>query len=141
MSNQNTDRIAVTIRGMAPLLQVFDMPSSVNFYCNVLGFEVVQSSQPGNDFDWGLLRLNGVELMLNTAYEKLERPPVPDPSRIASHSDTAIYFGCPDLDAAYSYLVEKSVDVKPPIITSYGFNALYITDPDGYCLVFHWPVE
>jgi len=31
------------ICGLAPLLQVFDMPSSIRFYCDVLGFEIVST--------------------------------------------------------------------------------------------------
>ena len=59
------------IKGMAPLLQVFDMPTSIVFYRDVLGFEVVATSQPGEErFGWALLRLNGFELMLNTAFTK-----------------------------------------------------------------------
>ena len=75
--------MAIEIRGMAPLLQVFDMPTSIAFYRDVLGFEVESTSKPGGEhFDWALLKLNGVELMLNTAYEEDARPPGPDPARM-----------------------------------------------------------
>ncbi len=40
--------------------------------------------------------------MLNTAYEEDARPRAPDPARVAAHEDTAIYFSCPDVDAAYA---------------------------------------
>ena len=86
--------MAIEIRGMAPLLQVFDMPASIVFYRDVLGFQVKSTSSPGKErFDWALLTLNGVELMLNTAYEEDARPPAPDPARVAAHEDTAIYVG------------------------------------------------
>ncbi len=107
--------MAIDIRGVAPLLEVFDMPTSIAFYCHVLGFEVVSKSKPGDRFHWALLKLNDVELMLNTAYENHERPPVPDPDRVVGHADTALYFGCPD------------VDVEKPIIQSYGMKQLYVT--------------
>jgi glyoxylase I family protein len=132
--------MAIEIRGMAPLLQVFDMPISIAFYRGVLGFEVVSTSNPGEDhFGWALLTLNGVELMLNTAYEDRARPPVPDPARIAAHDDTAIYFSCPDVDAAYAHLRAHGVDVKEPRIATYGMKQLYVNDPDGYNLCFQWP--
>jgi glyoxylase I family protein len=35
--------MAIDVRGMAPLLQVFDMPTSIKFYCDVLGFEIVET--------------------------------------------------------------------------------------------------
>jgi uncharacterized glyoxalase superfamily protein PhnB len=98
---EEEDGMAIEIRGMAPLLQVFDMPTSIGFYRDVLGFQEQSTSSPGNErFDWALLTLNGVELMLNTAYEDDARPPAPDPARVAAHEDTAIYFGCSDVDAA-----------------------------------------
>jgi glyoxylase I family protein len=37
------------IRGVAPLLQVFDMPTAIRFYRGVLGFTVWGSSGPGDD--------------------------------------------------------------------------------------------
>jgi catechol 2,3-dioxygenase-like lactoylglutathione lyase family enzyme len=127
---------------MAPLLQVFDMPTSIVFYRDVLGFEVVATSQPGEErFDWALLRLNGFELMLNTAYEDDSRPDNLDPARIAAHDDTAIYFGCPDVDAAYEYLSPRITNLKKPKVAHYGMKQLYLHDPDGYNLCFQWPVE
>ena len=131
--------MAIAVRGLAPLLQVFDMPTSIRFYRDVLGFELVETSQPGDRFDWALLRLGDAELMLNTAYEDHARPPAPDPARVAGHADTAIYFGCPDVDAAYAHLRAQGLDVEKPALTSYGFKGLSVTDPDGYCLCFHWP--
>ena len=97
--------MGIEIRGIAPLLLVFDMPTSIAFYRDVLGFEAVSTSTArAEHFDWALLRLHGVELMLNAAYGEDARPPVPDPARIAAHDDTCLYFGCPDVDAAYTYL-------------------------------------
>jgi len=132
----------IEIKGMAPLFQVFDMPAAIYFYRDILGFELVQSSSPGDDCDWCLLKLQETELMLNTAYEKEYRPAGPDPVRVSHHDDTALYFGCPDVEAAYNYLAAKGVNfLKSPYITGYGFKAMDIADPDGYHLCFHWPVK
>ena len=134
--------MGIEVRGMAPLLQVFDMPTSIAFYRDVLGFEVVPTSKPrGEHFDWALLRLKGVELMLNTAYEQDARPPAPDPARIAAHDDTAIYFGCPDVDAAYAHLRRRGIAAKEPEVAHYGMKQLYLHDPDGYNLCFQWPAS
>ncbi|HEY4841692.1 MAG TPA: VOC family protein [Terriglobales bacterium] len=132
--------MGIEIKGMAPLLQVFDMSASIVFYRDVLGFEVVATSQPGEErFGWAMLQLNGVELMLNTAYEDDSRPDKPDPARIAAHDDTAIYFGCPDVDAAYEYLRSRGANLKKPKVAHYGMKQLYLHDPDGYSLCFQWP--
>jgi glyoxylase I family protein len=132
--------MAIDVRGLAPLLQVFDMPTSVRFYRDVLGFELASTSHPGEEhFDWALLRLNGAELMLNTAYERDSRPPKPDPARIAAHRDTSVYFGCPDVDGAYRHLHHRGVRVSEPVVQAYGMKQLYVDDPDGYVLCFQWP--
>ena len=128
--------MTVDVAGFVPLLQVFDMRTSVSFYRDVLGFEVVAQSEPGDDFDWGMLKRDGMVLMLNTAYERDERPSAPDPARVASHDDTALFFACPDPDAAYAYLCAKGVSAKAPIVTGYGMKQVYLSDPDGYNLCF-----
>lgn len=131
--------MALDVRGVAPLLQVFDMPTSVRFYRDLLGFELVSTSEPGEQFDWALLRLNGVELMLNTAYESDMRPAAPDPARVAGHADTALYFGCAEVDAAHRHLRGCGLAVAEPVVQAYGMKQLYVTDPDGYTLCFQWP--
>ena len=134
--------MAIDVRGLAPLLSVFDMPTSIKFYCEGLGFEIVATDNlPAPHFGWVLLRLKGTDLMLNTAYDEGERPPAPDPTRIAAHQDAAIYFGCPDVDGAYAHLREKGISTKEPRIAPYGMKQLYLTDPDGYLLCFQWPAE
>jgi glyoxylase I family protein len=131
--------MTLDIRGLVPLLQVFDMPTSIHFYRDILGFEVVNTSRSGEHFGWALLRLHGVELMLNTAFESDRRPLVPDPNRIAAHADTGLYFACPDVEGGYQQLRAKGLEVKQPVIQTYGMKQLNVTDPDGYNLCFQWP--
>lgn len=133
--------MAIDIQGMAPLLSVFDMPVSLLFYRDILGFEVIETSGQGDNSGWVMLRLNDSTLMLNTAFDDDERPAAADPANIAVHHDTCLYFGCPDVDEAYEYLQEKGLVVKPPEIAPYGMKQLYINDPDGYNLCFQWPAE
>jgi catechol 2,3-dioxygenase-like lactoylglutathione lyase family enzyme len=93
-----------TLHGICPLLQVFDMPTSLRFYRDVLGFSVIQRSGEGDDVGWALLTLRGAELMLNTAYERGERPPTPVPARVQTHDDTALFFGCENLESLHAHL-------------------------------------
>ena len=135
--------MAVAIEGTTPLFQVYDVPTSVAFYRDVLGFEIIRTSRPftsaKDDFGWALLRLNGVELMLNNAYENNVRPPAPDPVRAAGHADTILYFACRNVDAVYAHLLEHGVAASEPTIAYYGMKQVYVTDPDGYGLCFQWP--
>lgn len=132
----------IHIQGIAPLLQVFDMPTSIRFYRDVLGFAITGSSPAlsgdPDDVNWAMLQLCDATVMLNTAYEPEYRPPAPESGR--HHDDTCLYFGCPDVDETYSYLRSRGVELDPPKIAYYGMKQLYLKDPDGFGLCFQWKV-
>lgn len=129
------------LESMVPLLQVFDMPASLAFYRDLLGFERVQDSGGGDRCDWIWLRRGTVDLMLNTAYEAAHRPPAAEAARVAAHRDTALFFACADVDGVHAYLRSRGLPVAPPRITGYGMKQVYVTDPDGYALCFQWPAR
>lgn len=137
--------MAVEVEGMVPLLAVFDVPTAVAFYRDVIGFEVMNTSKPfsdaKDDYGWALLRLGSVELMLNNAYENNVRPVLPEPSRVTWHKDVILHFACRDVDGAYGYLRARGVAVEEPTVAYYGMRQLNVTDPDGYRLCFQWAVE
>jgi glyoxylase I family protein len=127
--------MAITVGGVTPLLEVFDLPASVAFYRDVLGFEMIS----GDDKWWCMLRLGEATIMLNTAYEDDERPPAPDARRARGHGDTSLYFSAPDPDAVYAHIKEKGWHVKAPEVTSYGMKVCSTRDPDGFQLLFICP--
>lgn len=129
----------IQIRGLSPLLQVFDMPTSLAFYRDKLGFRVTGDSGQGDDSGWVMLELGDATIMLNTAYDEGERPDSPDRQRINSHEDTCIYFGCPDVDSAYVHLKANGILADPPSVAPYGMKQLYVRDPDNFNLCFQWP--
>ena len=130
------------LEGAKTLLEVFDTPTSLRFYRDLLGFEVVMASGEGDDVGWAWLRRDDAEIMLNSAYETNdERPSEPDPARVAAHADTTLFIGCRDLDAVYEHLVERGVELDVPVVRDYGMRQLLLSDPDGYGLCFQWPAE
>ena len=134
--------MSIEVQGVSPLLQVFDMPTSIRFYRDVLGFRITGISRPmsddPDDVNWVMLQLGEGTVMLNTAYEKEYRPSTPIPEQVRSHDDTCLYFGCPDVDGAFSYLSSKGLQLKPPEVAHYGMKQLYLKDPDGFGLCFQW---
>lgn len=139
--------MALELRGICPLLQVFDMPASLAFYRDILGFAVIQAAPAadqvsGDAFDWVWLRRDGANLMLNTAYDPdAVRPAAPDPGRVAAHDDTGLFLSCPDVDGAYDHLRTRGIAVSTPSVTSYGMKQLYVKDPDGFTLCFQWAAD
>jgi catechol 2,3-dioxygenase-like lactoylglutathione lyase family enzyme len=133
--------MALDIRGMTPLLSVFDMSRSLAFYRDILGFEIVADSGNGDHSSWVWLRLGEIDLMLNDQYEPGHVPTLPPAERSKWHHDTCLYFGCPDTEAAYEYLRSKGIDADPPKDAPYGMRQLYVSDPDGYNICFQWRVD
>jgi glyoxylase I family protein len=134
--------MAIEIQGLSPLIQVFDMPTSIRFYRDIVGLSVTATSPKlsdnPDDVNWAMLELGSSTLMLNTAYEPELRPSEPEADRFAEHSDTGLFFGCPDVDGAYRHFRDKGLDVKEPKVAPYGMKQLYLHDPDGYGLCFQW---
>lgn len=131
---------SVSFGSICPLLQVFDMSTSLRFYRDGLGFEVIAVAPeraPGENYGWVWLNRGPAELMLNSQFEpEGPRPPEPDPSRRAFHGDTGLYMGCEQVDALYEELRLKGLHPQEPVDTSYGMRQLYLEDPDGYVLCF-----
>ena len=104
--------MTIKVEGATTLLQVFDMPAALAFYRDKLGFEVTMDSGQGDDSSWVMLKLNDAVLMLNDQYEPGHRPDAPPAERTRWHDDTAIYFGCPDVEAAYKHLCDQGLEVS-----------------------------
>jgi glyoxylase I family protein len=134
--------MAIEVRGVAPMVQVFNMPRSIRFYRDLLGFKVMSSSKAmsadPDDVNWVLLQLSQAEIMLNTAYDPDDVPEAPESGRWSGHQDTCLYFGCPDVDGAYQHLVAQGLAINPPKVAWYGMKQLYLTDPDGFGICFQW---
>jgi glyoxylase I family protein len=136
--------MAIDFQGLCPLISVYDMPESIRFYRDLLGFDIVQHSPllPDGSFHWAWLGKNGAELMLNTHYEHNdERPPARSAEWLRAHGDITFYLGCPDVEGTYRQLGALGLDVKEPHVAPYGMKQLYLSDPDGYGLCFQWRVS
>jgi catechol 2,3-dioxygenase-like lactoylglutathione lyase family enzyme len=130
--------MSIKITYLTPLIQVFNMPRSLAFYRDILGFEVVMDSGNGDDSSWIWIRKDDCSLMLNDQYEPGDVPDAPPTERVRWHDDTALYLGCEDVDGAHEYLVSKGLSVEPPHVASYGMKQLNLKDPDGYNICFQW---
>lgn len=129
---------------LTPYFEVFDMSSSAAFYRDILGFDVLFASPEvvtaeGRFSHFVRLGRGQVELMLNTAYDSNERPPVRSEARWAGCGYIHLYIDCDDVDGLHAEVVKTGCEPEPPARTGYGYRAFAIADPDGYLLVFHQP--
>ena len=140
---------AIEVKDVCALLSVWDMPSTVRFYRELLGFEIVSRSptyavENGEElFHWCMMRTNDACIMLNTEYDEGERP-AERPHQDEPRFGTWFFYGCPDMDGAYEKLKAAGVACKPPCVTQYGgkygFRTLAFRDPDGRGITLQHPV-
>jgi glyoxylase I family protein len=129
--------------GLTPLIQVFDMTTSLAFYRDLLGFTVVSASPEvetaeGRFSHWMWLRSGNVDIMLNTKYDSNERPAQPPKKQPPKQqpTDVAFYIHCSDVDLAFHELTARGLKTQPPEVARYGNKRFDVVDPDGYSVIF-----
>lgn len=103
---------------LIPMLPVRSMPLSVNFYCNMLGFEVEQRN---DDWGWAMLRFDECRLMVDQSIN----------AHPGTFRDSILYL-YPDHIVEYHRQVRSTGLTVPDLETTfYGMTEFRIDDPDG----------
>jgi len=120
---------SIVIRGPEPLLYVSDINRSVAFYCDKLGFKLIESYRPEDKLCWCRAARGGSALMLQQTSANSEAGP-------KRGQGVIFYFLCADANAIYAELKLAGLELDPPKVAFYGMNQLSLSDPDGYSLCF-----
>jgi len=127
-------------------LRVSNMETSLSFYRDCLGFEVVNESRAEDGLFWVSLRLGAATLMLSTRPSRIfehqglhkhdshGRHIFPGPTSVNDGDlNQVTYLYVPDADAAYSELLSRGVmPMDKPENKFYGVREFLVRDPDGY---------
>lgn len=107
------------------VLAVPSLSEARDYWCDVLGFEAVESP-PG----WLFIRLDGHEVMLGECAEALK------PSETGDHS----YFGyyvLEDVDAYAAQITARGAIVRiPPTDQPWGMREMAVATPAGHRMMF-----
>jgi len=133
-------------------IQVADLERSMQFYRDVLGFELTfqwnpqaqyirtVTGYPEADIHAAILKLPGADVYLEILeYRNVEKAPVD--TRTANPGTAHIAFFTDDCDALFAELTAKGVEsvsepVTPEIGPNKGGRAVYMIDPDGIRVEF-----
>lgn len=118
------------LQELVPLLFVDDLSRSVDFYIELLGFDIKLTWEPEGTLSWCRIERGNAALMLQLA--------VPDEDGTANERSKGVglFFNCGDAQAMYEELLSKGLSLEPPQVAFYGMNQLFLRDPDGYELCF-----
>jgi catechol 2,3-dioxygenase-like lactoylglutathione lyase family enzyme len=121
---------------IAPFLIVRDVPVSVAFYRDRLGFELTHAA-PDPDPFFAMVRRDGVSIMMKAILPEVL--PLPNPQRHPWAAWDA-FIHTPDPDALAAELTSRGVPLHAPLAdTEDNLRGFAIQDPDGYVLFFGRP--
>ena len=132
---------APTISSISPFFIVSDVPATLAFYRDKLGFDVTfRGPQPDDEF-FGIVRRGGAVIMFKALGvlsdgREVSVEPVPNFGREPAFSLDA-YVEVPDPDALAAEFASRGVSFSAPLSDSDdGLRGFVIRDLDGYGLFF-----
>jgi catechol 2,3-dioxygenase-like lactoylglutathione lyase family enzyme len=126
------------IGGASPLFIVRDVPATLAFYRDKLGFEVTFEGPEPDDIFFGIVQRGRAMFM----FKDVDVDPIPNHTRDIGHGiarwDAYIYV--PDPDPLYDEFVSRSVEVVTPLgDNSDNLRGFEIKDINGYIVYFGRP--
>jgi len=129
------------ISAISPLFIVADVPATLSFYRDMLGFDVVFRGPGPDDEFFGIVRRDGAMIMFKALGvivegKKLIVDPVPNYGREPAHAWDA-YLEVPDPDALAAEFTSRGMILSVPLgLTDDGLRGFELRDLDGYGLFF-----
>jgi catechol 2,3-dioxygenase-like lactoylglutathione lyase family enzyme len=126
------------IGGASPCFIVRDVPATLAFYSDKLGFEITFEGPEPNDIFFGIVERDRAMLM----FKAVDVEPVPNHTKDIGHGmmrwDAYIYV--PDPDALYEEFASRGVEFSEPLKDTFdGLRGFELKDIDGYILFFGRP--
>ena len=115
-----------------------DVPASLAFYRDRLGFEITFQGPEPEDIFFGIVRRGGAQILLKA----VGVPPVPNRTRDVKQGIARwdAYVDVPDPDALAAEFASRQVEFCEPLAdTDDGLRGFAVTDADGYVLFFGHP--
>jgi uncharacterized glyoxalase superfamily protein PhnB len=117
------------IHSVVPVLRVTDMPRSLHFYVEILGFSLCWENTQDGGGENAMLEAGTVYLLLSTGAHLGAEPGLTG----------VLYFNIDEIDSYFQRIQEQVTVVWPPETMDYGQREFGIRDPDGYLLAFAEP--
>ena len=126
------------IGGASPIFIVRDVPRTLAFYRDLLGFDVTFQGPEPDDIFFAIVQRGNAMMM----FKDVDTDPIPNHTRDIGHGiapwDAYVYV--PDPDELYKEFAARSVDFNLPLgNNSDNLRGFEVRDPNGYTLYFGRP--
>lgn len=127
-----TEERTQKIHDFSPILVCNDVSSSLAFYVDKLGFELINFDQSLGRSGFASIRLGKLQFMLTSAsYYAPPKRTGSDPL-----TDTIYYFYTDDIGALRDRFIAKDIECGEFAIRFYRMKEFEVQDPDGRILIF-----
>ena len=126
------------ISGVAPLFIVKNVPATLAFYRDHLGFDITYQGPEPDDIFFGIVRRGGAMIM----FKDVGIDPVPNDTRDIKQGIARwdAYLHVPDPDALTAEFASRNVEFFEPLTdTQEGLRGFELKDVNGYVLFFGRP--
>ena len=128
--------VRTALHSIAPNFIVRNVPLTLSFYCDRLGFEVTYSA-PETDPFFAIVQRDGVMIFVKAVSNEIA--PLPNKQRHPwAPWDAYVYVPEPDA-LADEFIARGATLTKPLADNSDGLRGFEVQDPDGYTLFFGRP--
>lgn len=122
------------MKSLTPNLIVHDVNQTVNFYSNVLGFELKMSVPETGRYEWAMMSEGDALIMFQEAASLKKEYPEFDDTTVGGGA--TLYIKVDDVDGLLEKINHKAEIIKEKHVTFYGSKEFAIKDNNGYILVF-----
>jgi len=120
---------------VSPFFVVTDVPRSIAFYQERLGFSVAHQAPPEDVF-FAIIYRDGAQLFLKSEGGVTSTPN----SMRHPHLRWDAFVFAPDPDGLHADFARRGVEFSRPLLDTHdGLRGFEVTDPDGYVLFFGRP--
>jgi len=124
----------VNFKTLTPNLIVEEMDKTVEFYRDVLGFEVLMTAPEKDPFDWAMMKKGNVAIMFQTRQSLGDEMPAFREMPVGG--SFTLYIDVDNVEGLYEAIKEKAAVEKALFDTFYGTREFVIRDCNGYMMVF-----
>ena len=138
ITREEADTAPAAIAGISPFFIVRDVPASLAFYRDRLGFEVTFEGPDPEDVFFGIVRRDRAQILVKS----VGVPPIPNRTRDIRQGLARwdAYVDVPDPDALAAEFASRGVEFAQPLEdTDDGLRGFEVRDADGYVLFFGRP--
>ncbi len=126
--------MTTTLKKLTPNLMVEDVNQTIEFYTNILGFDVLATVPEMGQLNWAMLKQGDVEIQFQLRASLTEELPIFKDKAIGGA--LTLYIGVEGIEELRERLKDKVTIVQDMHTTFYGTKEFAFQDPNGFVLSF-----